>query len=67
MNTSQVPPSAFCESNIFILFIYLFIYLFLKYLFTYLFGCTRSWLRQAGSLVVAFELLVVACMWDLVP
>ena len=43
------------------------LFLFLKYLFTYLFGCTRSYLWQAGSLVVAFELLVAACMWDLVP
>ena len=42
--------------------------LFLK-IFIYLFGCIRSlfiWL-QAGSIVVACELLVAACMWDLVP
>ena len=33
----------------------------------YLFGCTGSYLQQAGSLVVACELLVAACMWDPVP
>ena len=33
----------------------------------YLSGCTRSRLWQAGPLVVACELLVAACMWDLVP
>ena len=40
---------------------------FKKYLFIYLFGCAGSSLQQAGSLVVACELLVAACMWDLVP
>ena len=32
-----------------------------------LFGYTGSSLWQVGSLVAAFELLVAACMWDLVP
>ena len=39
---------------------------FLK-IFIYLFGCTGSQLQQVGSLVVACELLVAACMWDLFP
>ena len=45
---------------------YLTFYLFI-YLFIYLFCCTGCYLWQAGSLVVACELLVAACMWDLVP
>ena len=36
-------------------------------IFIYLFGCAGSYLQQVGSLVVACELLVAACMWDLVP
>ena len=56
-------------------------YMFFKKIFIYLFGCTGCQLWQAGSLVVACELLAVACkllvvackllvaacMWDLVP
>ena len=45
-------------------FLYIILFFFFKY---YLFGCTGSWLRQAVSLVVALELLVVACMWDRGP
>ena len=39
---------------------------FFKYLFIY-FGCTGSQLWHVGFLVVACELLVAACMRDLVP
>ena len=44
--------------------IYLFIYLFALGL-----SCSRqaTWLCLASSLAVACELLVAACVWDLVP
>ena len=46
------------------LFIYLFIYSAAPGL-----SCSRwaPWLQHVGSLVVACELLVAACIWDLVP
>ena len=54
----------FFNSEQFLLFL-LFIYFLLN---IYLFGCTRSRLWQAGSLVVAYELWTrsYGC-WDLVP
>ena len=45
----------------------LLLLLFFKKIFIYLFGCTGSYLRHTGSLVVACKLLGAACMWDPVP
>ena len=48
----------------FFLFLFIFIYLVALGLSC---GSRAPQLRLAGSLVVAFELLVSACVWDLVP
>ena len=60
-NTLQIFISLFMK-YIFIAFFFIYFYFpFFSKKKIYLFGCTRSYLRHVGFIVVACEVLVAAC------